>query len=113
MHIHTIRMRAVEIAGERRKRALQIWRAARGVIPRIANLSIHQMPVPRLALRVKSQRIAIAIRLAVERRSEEHTSELQSRFDLVCRLLLEKKKMRPPNIAIKRRPSGTCCFSAP
>src|SRR5699024_11770997 len=30
-------------------------------------------------------------------RSEEHTSELQSRFDLVCRLLLEKKKK---NIAI-------------
>src|SRR5207249_5397765 len=27
-------------------------------------------------------------------RSEEHTSELQSRFDLVCRLLLEKKKYR-------------------
>src|SRR5699024_11340389 len=29
-----------------------------------------------------------------ELRSEEHTSELQSRFDLVCRLLLEKKKIR-------------------
>src|SRR5699024_9717523 len=29
-----------------------------------------------------------------ELRSEEHTSELQSRFDLVCRLLLEKKKMK-------------------
>src|SRR5207249_6238719 len=28
----------------------------------------------------------------VNSRSEEHTSELQSRFDLVCRLLLEKKK---------------------
>src|SRR5699024_11778952 len=28
-------------------------------------------------------------------RSEEHTSELQSRFDLVCRLLLEKKKSQP------------------
>src|SRR2546428_2011690 len=28
----------------------------------------------------------------VRRRSEEHTSELQSRSDLVCRLLLEKKK---------------------
>src|SRR5699024_11846214 len=27
-----------------------------------------------------------------KKRSEEHTSELQSRFDLVCRLLLEKKK---------------------
>src|SRR5207249_11199345 len=28
-------------------------------------------------------------------RSEEHTSELQSRFELVCRLLLEKKKQWP------------------
>src|SRR5699024_11570727 len=27
-------------------------------------------------------------------RSEDHTSELQSRFDLVCRLLLEKKKRK-------------------
>src|SRR5438067_5160862 len=31
---------------------------------------------------------------AIHARSEEHTSELQSRFDLVCRLLLEKKKKR-------------------
>src|SRR2546422_11195256 len=31
-------------------------------------------------------------RLAPTRRSEEHTSELQSRLHLVCRLLLEKKK---------------------
>src|SRR5699024_12059343 len=30
--------------------------------------------------------------MPLEPRSEEHTSELQSRFDLVCRLLLEKKK---------------------
>src|SRR5699024_11519339 len=30
-------------------------------------------------------------------RSEEHTSELQSRFDLVCRLLLEKKKISKHN----------------
>src|SRR2546422_2101976 len=30
--------------------------------------------------------------LHVHRRSEEHTSELQSRLHLVCRLLLEKKK---------------------
>src|SRR5437868_12878581 len=32
---------------------------------------------------------------ATHPRSEEHTSELQSRFDLVCRLLLEKKKCSP------------------
>src|SRR5437868_10517041 len=31
-------------------------------------------------------------------RSEEHTSELQSRFDLVCRLLLEKKKKKRTRI---------------
>src|SRR3989442_9364230 len=34
-------------------------------------------------------------RIAESRRSEEHTSELQSRPHLVCRLLLEKKKTRP------------------
>src|SRR5699024_12702117 len=33
-------------------------------------------------------------------RSEEHTSELQSRFDLVCRLLLEKKNVRKKTIQI-------------
>src|SRR3712207_9029488 len=34
--------------------------------------------------------------IVVVARSEEHTSELQSRQYLVCRLLLEKKKLRPP-----------------
>src|SRR6266513_4871910 len=33
-----------------------------------------------------------SLKLYLNGRSEEHTSELQSRFDLVCRLLLEKKK---------------------
>src|SRR2546430_9454913 len=33
-------------------------------------------------------------RWALERRSEEHTSELQSQSNLVCRLLLEKKKTK-------------------
>src|SRR5207249_8042935 len=36
--------------------------------------------------------VALALPAAEVLRSEEHTSELQSRFDLVCRLLLEKKK---------------------
>src|SRR5207249_8261888 len=35
-------------------------------------------------------------------RSEEHTSELQSRFDLVCRLLLEKKKKFKFNTNVHR-----------
>src|SRR5206468_12402103 len=36
-------------------------------------------------------------------RSEEHTSELQSRSDLVCRLLLEKKKNQPRQCSPNRR----------
>src|SRR5699024_11982546 len=36
--------------------------------------------------------VALGLTMALAVRSEEHTSELQSRFDLVCRLLLEKKK---------------------
>src|SRR5438105_7257102 len=38
------------------------------------------------------------LELQHEVRSEEHTSELQSRVDLVCRLLLEKKKKRKRTI---------------
>src|SRR5437868_7423360 len=38
------------------------------------------------------QRHRICGRIEAEFRSEEHTSELQSRFDLVCRLLLEKQQ---------------------
>src|SRR2546422_3502397 len=40
--------------------------------------------------------------LADRSRSEEHTSELQSRLHLVCRLLLEKKKIITINIAFNR-----------
>src|SRR2546428_7340051 len=36
--------------------------------------------------------VTVEVRHACVERSEEHTSELQSRSDLVCRLLLEKKK---------------------
>src|SRR5438132_5102176 len=38
-------------------------------------------------------------RACATRRSEEHTSELQSHSDLVCRLLLEKKKKKRPTTA--------------
>src|SRR5690349_23738492 len=37
-------------------------------------------------------------------RSEEHTSELQSRRDLVCRLLLEKKKQHTDHLKQKKTP---------
>src|SRR5688572_32088048 len=38
------------------------------------------------------------------RRSEEHTSELQSQSNLVCRLLLEKKKKTQTKTTTKKRP---------
>src|SRR2546422_7687085 len=44
--------------------------------------------------------------MTVRMRSEEHTSELQSRLHLVCRLLLEKKK-KTKIIATKTPPSST------
>src|SRR5206468_5770435 len=43
-------------------------------------------------------RFAIRAIRTARGRSEEHTSELQSRSDLVCRLLLEKKKKNNSNI---------------
>src|SRR5689334_24333805 len=41
-------------------------------------------------------------------RSEEHTSELQSQFHLVCRLLLEKKKKWLTPTTAPGRPVSTC-----
>src|SRR5438874_5964952 len=43
-------------------------------------------------------------------RSEEHTSELQSRRDLVCRLLLEKKKKQKP---LKQEPISNKNYLSP
>src|SRR3712207_7122276 len=45
----------------------------------------------RVVVRLQRQQIQVAEPLEQVRRSEEHTSELQSRQYLVCRLLLEKK----------------------
>src|SRR5690625_7017109 len=58
----------------------------------------HVMQLHRSAVRMHSAGLFVrgidqpARRIEQTRRSEEHTSELQSRGHLVCRLLLEKKK---------------------
>src|SRR6266568_8978618 len=46
---------------------------------------------------------ATAMRGSLATRSEEHTSELQSQFHLVCRLLLEKKKKKLNFIIIYKK----------
>src|SRR2546422_4928367 len=48
------------------------------------------------AARASSHATAASATTASTSRSEEHTSELQSRLHLVCRLLLEKKKKKRP-----------------
>src|SRR2546422_7931021 len=45
-------------------------------------------------------------------RSEEHTSELQSRLHLVCRLLLEKKKKKKKSTVNRKSAYNTVCVRA-
>src|SRR5690349_23931709 len=52
------------------------------------------MTDPEFADRTYIEPITAEVIEAIMERSEEHTSELQSRRDLVCRLLLEKKKRK-------------------
>src|SRR5699024_11953813 len=61
----------------------------------VASAISQQLGVPQDQVAEKIQQGQELLRpgpAARQARSEEHTSELQSRFDLVCRLLLEQKK---------------------
>src|SRR5437868_7425449 len=65
----------------------------------IYTLSLHDaLPISVTSVKVPSPLLwyrtlySRGLAITAPNRSEEHTSELQSRFDLVCRLLLEKKK---------------------
>src|SRR2546421_4118472 len=62
--------------------------------------TIHGAPGASLA---SSRKYASRAYSAGGKRSEEHTSEIQSRSDFVCRLLLEKKKKIPPQHAPPNR----------
>src|SRR2546427_8630854 len=55
---------------------------------------VRKAKAPKAAKTRKPKAVAPEAR-AAKRRSEEHTSELQSQSNLVCRLLLEKKKTIP------------------
>src|SRR5207247_5822227 len=73
------------------------WGAVAGTLRYFADrfgvprASIEGTQLPERAIRRYARRGAPTV---VFERSEEHTSELQSRVDLVCRLLLEKKKQK-------------------
>src|SRR5436309_11375886 len=59
--------------------------------------------LPTDGVRIDAAEIAVARACRLVQRSEEHTSELQSRENLVCRLLLEKKKKNTTNTLIFRK----------
>src|SRR5690606_39846827 len=86
--------------------ALELWMAAVTKRPAAAPLSgeptardrkgrAHGCSTTRARFRSWREEKKMASASAAPRRSEEHTSELQSRENLVCRLLLEKKKSEP------------------
>src|SRR5689334_24055157 len=73
----------------------------------IYTLSLHDaLPISRCGRPVRVTAVTARSRAkkrgldldGVSWRSEEHTSELQSQFHLVCRLLLEKKKKKPKHV---------------
>src|SRR5699024_12790124 len=72
-------------------------------------LVLHSFPTRRssdlagagIAFALQEVIVSFAGWIAIQR-SEEHTSELQSRFDLVCRPLVEKKKILIASVMVKR-----------
>src|SRR6266498_5944552 len=74
----------------------------------IYTLSLHDaLPIPVLLSNGMPVSVRVRIRLGdtpgLRPRSEEHTSELQSRPHLVCRLLLEKKKKKKGSCLNKKK----------
>src|SRR5256885_13218112 len=59
----------------------------------LAPLIAHRTAMP-VSVALRAHEVLVVERVVLASRSEEHTSELQSPCNLVCRLLLEKKKNR-------------------
>src|SRR5207248_11715675 len=68
--------------------------AERAALRHTKSLTLFTLQITNYQSAISLHRIIFAQRVAfpIVWRSEEHTSELQSPYDLVCRLLLEKKK---------------------
>ena len=67
------------------------------------------MPIMKIMRRIFQPRRTEMINAGanIVKRSEEHTSELQSHSELVCRLLLEKKKKKKQNKKKKKKKKNT------
>src|SRR2546422_5996465 len=78
---------------------------ARPVSEIAGNMAARAMPICALAAIIvcSAARMSGRRSSSIEGRSEEHTSELQSRLHLVCRLLLEKKKRHDKDLHNNRQ----------
>src|SRR6266496_5914346 len=74
------------------------------ILPAALVVPVHELALDR---GVDLVGVTKASKLRWGRRSEEHTSELQSRRDLVCRLLLEKKKKNKFNVIYEKKKKKT------
>src|SRR3712207_7995358 len=89
---YTTLFRSAEVAS----RTITVNCIAPGFIESPMTAALNEKQREAILGTVPMGRLGRADEIAAAVRSEEHTSELQSRQYLVCRLLLEKKKMRSP-----------------
>src|SRR6266496_858621 len=80
----------------------QGWVVVESVRDAASGFSLDRAGIERVRQILRAGLADVVIAYAVDR-SEEHTSELQSRRDLVCRLLLEKKKKKKSRTYYNRR----------
>src|SRR5437773_5736666 len=102
---------SVERSAERATSASRAWRRA-SQAARLSASSEESADAARSFVSLRMVFICDSKDRAASARSEEHTSELQSHHDLVCRLLLEKKKNTkgvPVHLILIRR--SRCWFS--
>src|SRR5206468_12940013 len=90
---YTTLFRSRRIQARRRQTRWSVRKPRYRTRPKIRSRRSQQKPNQngRRAAKLLTRQTSIKPSRPPKRRSEEHTSELQSRSDLVCRLLLEKK----------------------
>src|SRR5260370_32136828 len=87
-------------------------RSSRGrkfIKPRCSSSGQIALPLKQSAHMASPSITAAAGTSMPARRSEEHTSELQSHLNLVCRLLLEKKKQKTRDLSRQDDRATACC----